>query len=310
MSPVLVGIFEPGSPEWLAARANGIGGSEISVVCRTNKWTSRFNLHHRKQGTASEIEDNPQMRAGRALEEAIVREWWAANHPEFLVAGDGRHQYAHADRPWQIGAPDRLLYRHEDLVGPAQPVALLEVKTARYADEWGDEDTDEVPLAYEQQCWWNLDVFGLDRCYLVVLIAGSDYREYVIEANPAECADMRREAELFLAPDFRPDIDRDGLPADSTYGTVRELNPDIEPVDHDLDGRLARRYIAAIDAAEATAEELTLAKSLVVDAMGTARRAVWDGTTIATRQTKQGGLPYLVKGRKLPDLTTQTGEAA
>ena len=47
---VLIGTFSPGSEEWLAARADGLGGSEVAAVLGLSPFESRFSLWHRKAG--------------------------------------------------------------------------------------------------------------------------------------------------------------------------------------------------------------------------------------------------------------------
>ena len=48
--PTVLGWFEPGTSDWHAARANGIGGSEIAAVLGLSPYESRFSLWHRKKG--------------------------------------------------------------------------------------------------------------------------------------------------------------------------------------------------------------------------------------------------------------------
>lgn len=309
MSAVYLGTFEAGSPEWSAVRRRAVGGSEVAAVLGLSPWESPFSLWWRKNGELAPIEETPEMEWGKRLED-VVAEKYADEHPEVVPVGMGVAQYAHADRPWQIAAPDRLLippYNGDERSARERAEALLEVKTARYADGWGEPGTDEIPLHYRCQVLWYLDVFGLDRCAVAVLIAGSDYREYEVTYDADECELIRNRVAAFVAS-------LDGAPPSidshtATYEALRELHPEIDGSDHDLDGRLARRYIAARLATKAAKDEEQHAKSLIADAMGEARRALWDGSVIARRQTKGGGLPYVV-GVDLPEITTTTGEAA
>lgn len=59
--------------------------------------------------------------------------------------------------------------------------ALVEIKTARFAsDQWGREDTAEVPTHVLVQCQHELAVTGADVCYVAVLFSGSEPRRYII----------------------------------------------------------------------------------------------------------------------------------
>ncbi|TDD45408.1 hypothetical protein E1286_24125 [Nonomuraea terrae] len=88
------------------------------------------------------------------------------------------------------------------------------------------------------------------------------------------------------------------------------MHPDIADDDIDLDDDTATEYLASFAEAKTAEARHTAAKSRLAIAMGTARRARWRGKTIATRQTKNGGTPYLVAGRNLPNLAELIGATA
>lgn len=293
MSAVYLGDWPAGSPEWHEARRHGLGGSEIAAVLGLSPYESRFTLHHRKAGLAGPQEENNEMEWGKRLE-PVIADKWADEHPDVTLERTG--VWCHPDRPWQICSPDRFIIRS----GSDTP-DLLEIKTARVDVGWGAEGTDEVPPHIRVQCLWQADTFDRPRTFVAVLIGGCDYREYVIERDEAECAELRAAAVEFLdglAEGRLPDIDAHS----ATYTLIRELHPEIEPVEVPLETDLAVAYVSthrAVKDAEARHAE---AKSRVAAAMGTAQRATWDGHTIATRQARQGGTPYVVVGRKLPDL--------
>jgi putative phage-type endonuclease len=296
MTAVLIGRFDPGSPQWHAARANGIGGSEIAAVIGLSPFESRFSLWHRKAGTIGPVEDDPIMEWGRRLEPAVAGKF-LDEHAPLLRSSTYGGTFAHPDRPWQIANPDLLLVNGNTA---PEPCAVLEVKTSPFGDGWGEAGADQVPPHVRCQALWYLDVLGLQVAYVVVLIGGHDYREYRIDADPDEQAELRAAAERFLAElaaGQRPDIDEHG----ATYQAIREMHPDIDPEEVVLGNDLARSYIAAKaceKAAKAAAQEAT---SRVADAMGNAQRATWDGQVIARRQARDGGTPYVVAARDLPD---------
>ena len=287
--PTLLGWFEPGTPEWHAARANGIGGSEIAAVVGLSPHESRFSLWHRKKGLVGPVEENPQMRWGKKHEPTICAEF-AELHPEWIVHISGT--YAAAGRAWQIANPDRLLYRPET----DEPFALLEAKTARDDEGWGKEGTGEIPVHYRAQCLWYLDVLGLPVCHLAVLIAGADYREYLVEYDPDEARILREAGARFmddLARDNRPDIDGHS----ATYQAIREIPEGLDPVDVEIDTALRDRFYAAQDAFWAAEDELTACKGELLDAIGTGQRAVCERQRIATRTVRDGHTYSLMPAR-------------
>ena len=289
--PTVLGWFEPGSPQWHAARANGIGGSEIAAVLGLSPYESRFSLWHRKKGLISPAEENPVMYWGTALEPVICAEF-AKRHPEWIP--HDAPTYAAAGRPWQIANPDRLLYTPGN--DSDEPDELLEAKTARDDAGWGEEGTDEIPVYYRAQCLWYLDVLGLQRCHVPVLIGGSDYREYVVEYDPADALMQRQAGADFmrsLADDVRPDIDGHS----ATYQAVREIPEGLDPVDVEIPTALRDRFHTAQDAFWAAEDELTACKGLLLDEIGTGRRAVCERERIATRTVRDGKTYQLLPAR-------------
>jgi putative phage-type endonuclease len=182
-----VPVLAPGATtaDWLAARRNGIGGSDVAAILGVSKWVGPTKVYYDKLGVLPD-EDNAAMEWGRRLESA-VRQKFADEHPEFHVT-EGPGLVAHPERPWQLATIDGLAAETPD----GEPVAIVEVKTGRAgADDWGDELTDEVPLPYLCQVTWYLDVYGLSAGFLAVLLDGRDYREYVIEYDAVLAAKLR-----------------------------------------------------------------------------------------------------------------------
>lgn len=304
MQAVYIGQFEVGSPEWHEARRGGLGGSEIAAVLGLSAWESPFSLWHRKAGTLGPTDDTELMEAGRRLEPVICQKF-ADDHPEFSVEVTG--MWRHADRPWQLASPDRLLFSADTAgatnVAPLPAaVGILEAKFALYDDEWGEPGTDEIPPGYLIQVRWYLDVFGLDVCWVVVFIGScGEFRTYVVRPDAADTALMRAEAPAFLRTvqaGQRPAIDGH----DATYEAVRKLHPDIDGTRVELDAALVARYIRAKRAGRAAHDDEQAATAAVADAMGTAHKATYAGHTIARRQARGDNPPYVVAARNLADL--------
>ncbi|MFE5514500.1 YqaJ viral recombinase family protein [Streptomyces sp. NPDC056529] len=286
VEPTIVGFFEPGSPEWHAARAQGIGGSEIAAVVGLSPYESRFSLWHRKKALLGLVEESEPMYWGKVHEPGIAARF-SELHPELLVAPSPT--YAAAGRSWQIANPDRKVYGEG-------PVELLEIKTARDDEGWGKQGTDQIPVWYRCQCLWYLDVLGASRCHVAVLIAGSEYREYVIDYNADEATLLREAGARFmhdLEHDVRPDIDGHS----ATYQTVRVLPEGLDDVDVEVDPLLVRRFHDAQDAYWEAEDELTACKASLLDVIGTGRRAVLAGDRVATRTVRDGKTHSLMPAR-------------
>ena len=282
----LVGHFEPGSQEWHAARAEGLGGSEIAAVLGLSPFESRFSLWHRKAGLAGPVEETEQMRAGKYFEPGIAQ-WFADEHPELQVRHMGT--WRNRERPWQIANPDRS-------AKGADGYEVVEIKNVHDLDGWGKPGTDEVPVYYRAQVLWYLDVLGLSRARIAIAIAGCKFAEYVVPYSANEAGIMRREAVEFLRTvreRERPSIDEHA----ETYQVIREMHPDIDDVQAEIPRDIAWRFRTACDAHKTAEAEKRAATAAVADAMGTARRAICDGVLIATRQARGGGTPFVVAAK-------------
>ncbi len=87
-----------------------------------------------------------------------------------------------------------------------------------------------------------------------------------------------------LARDNRPDIDGHS----ATYQAIREIPEGLDPIDIEITTELRDRFHAAQDAAWAAEDELTACKGELLDAIGTAQRAVCERKSIASRSVRDG----------------------
>lgn len=279
--PTVLGWFEPGTPGWHAARAAGIGGSEIAAVMGISPYESRFSLWHRKQGLIAPVEESEVMYWGKVHEPAICARF-AELHPERFVSM--APTYAAADHPWMIANPDRLIV---PAPGADHCVEIVEAKTARDDHEWGEPGTDDIPVHYRAQCLWYMRVLRGTRCHVPVLIAGSEYREYVIEYDQAEADLMQAAGAEFMQTirqHERPDIDGHS----ATFQTIKALPEGQDDIDIEVSTARRDRYFAALAAAKTAEEEKRAAAGFLLDEIGTGRRAVCERRTVATRTVRDG----------------------
>ena len=288
---VLIGHLTPGTEAWEEARTGlTITATEIAAVVGLSPWMSRFTLWHKKAGLrVAPFEMSSPIEWGVRLEDAVALKW-QEEHPGFLAAPAGTWQ--HREREWQRATPDRLVYPQPagEFEVPDQADELLEVKTSPFGDDWGpDGAEDGVPVWYRCQAMWQMDTLGLrTRTRFGVLISGHDYREYTVEYDEAEAQILRDAAVDFLdevRDGKRPPIDG----ADDTYQTIRVQPDGFDDIDVEIPPVDATRYETAQAAAKAAAAELTAAKSVVLDHIGTGKRAVVGERRIAYRIAKPDG---------------------
>jgi len=281
----LVGKFEPGSPEWHAARADGIGGSEIAAVLGISPWESAFSLWHRKRGIVPPREANTEMDAGRRLE-PVICDVFEERHPELrLQRSPGT--FRNRKRRWQIANPDGLLF---DLsAGPdAPPCALLEAKFALTADKWGPEFTSAIPEYYLAQGDHYGDTLGVRLIYVMVFIGSTgEFREYEVTVDPDDVQTLRAAGAEFMrqvAENKRPRIDGH----EQTLRVVKQLPEGMVDLDVEVWPVLRDQYFDALNVFAAAESEKRRAQSLVLDQIGDGRRAVCRGERVATRTVRDG----------------------
>lgn len=298
MSAVVVTRPDTPRAEWLAKRRQGIGSSDIAGIIGVSPYASPLSLYHVKRGDLPEDDDRERFRMGRLLEDVIAG-LHAERHPEHRITTCG--MYAHADWPWQLATPDRLLLPIEG----HPPVALLEAKTDAQGWLWGDDGTHDVPEYVRAQVTWQMDVLGVPRAWVGLLDGSFEYREYVVPYDAVYAKALRNAGEEFwrsVQDGQPPSIDGHG----ATTATLKALHPEVENRAVELDEDLASDYRTAVqDAREAEAAK-DEATNRVLAVIGSARKASRDGHTVATRSVYEQRYPDLERLRaEHPDLLAQ-----
>jgi putative phage-type endonuclease len=158
--------------EWLAARRTGIGGSDAAAVLGLSRWRSPLDVFIDKIGEGGDTEDTPAMYWGRRLERIILDAYVEQTGVSVDAPVGVYRMLRSSERPWQLYSPDALAADR-----------LVEIKTARTAEGWGEPGSDEVPDEYAVQVQHGMAVTGLPRCDVAVLIGGSDFRVYTVERD-------------------------------------------------------------------------------------------------------------------------------
>lgn len=275
----LLGTFENGSPEWHEARADGIGGSEVGTILGLNPWESPFYLWASKtDNIPPKVLDSFAVKLGNYLEPVILDTILPDQHPDWEIYRTGTYQ--HPTIPYLHANPDALAKVDGEWV-------VVEVKTSR--NYWS-----EVPPAYRAQVMHYMNILGIKRGVVIGLV-GMDWVEHWIEFDEFEAQVIEQKCAEFwklVVDNEQPSYDG----SESTYEAVREMHPDIDGTEVEIDGA---HYLtlaqSKFDEAEA---ELRLAKSEVLAKMGTAQHCYieYQGKKIrvASRQSRKGSRPFLI----------------
>jgi putative phage-type endonuclease len=281
---VFLGNYESGSEEWHNLRNEdaAIGGSDIGAIAGLSPWESAITKWAKKtKQIPDNLEPNMSMRLGNKLETPIL-EIFAEEHPDYEIFTTGT--WAHKEFSWQRANPDALYRKPDGTWG------IIEVKFSR--DYWS-----EVPQHYRAQVLWYMNVFAIQEAVLVAL-AGSSYQEFEVEWDSFEATSLIAAAYRFRESVLKVEMpDWDG--SNSTFETIRAMNPKIEDGEEHLD-ELGVHYFNALSDYEQTEKRLTELKSRVLKAMAGKKRGIIYGEHAISLRARGMGNPYIhnEKGKK------------
>ncbi|EOM78037.1 hypothetical protein Rrhod_0578 [Rhodococcus rhodnii LMG 5362] len=284
----------PGSPEW----ARTITASKIPAILGVSRFQSQFSLWHEMAGNyRREISDEKRdlFDYGHAVELAAAH-YWKSKNPGWRLS-PGERQFTRDDLPFANAATiDRQATR-----GRARRV--VEIKTARSLEEWGDDGTGEVPADYAAQVIWQQYITGWhDRADLVLWPQYGMPRIYHVEydAPIADVIVQRAAAWHQSLIDGTPPLLDDTI---ATYETVRALHPDIDAdTETEIDLTLAVDYLAATAELRDLEAHVRGLKSRVLDRMGNTQHATSHGHRIASRRPTRGNSIALYAAKTTPEL--------
>lgn len=268
----------PHTDEWHAARAKGIGASEIAAVLGISPRESPFSLYWRKVN-GWEADLSAVMEWGNRLERVISHKF-ADEHPEYFLS-DG-HLEAAVAPSWMVATPDFFVWQADPPPQWMRPVGLLECKTAHSADGWGESGGDDIPVHYRAQTQWQMAVCDMNWCAVAVLIGGSDYREYLIRRDEKDIAVMVTAARRFMArieAGDPPPLDDH----DATLTTLKRLHPDLVDEQATVPDDIAAGYLRAARMKRLAEKVIARYEAQIRSQAGAARTITTaDGRKVAT----------------------------
>lgn len=190
-------------------RRRFIGGSDVAAVLGISPWRTPLQLWEAKTRPALESQE-PKKRVltrGHRWEsvvaEMLVEHLQGRGHTVEIVRSNER--YIDPERPYLAAEID-----YELRLDGEPDITNVELKTVHpfKAREWGDEDTDEVPVWYTAQAMHGLGVTGRRRCLVAPLFGADEIRAYPIERDDETIAAMRARCAAFwnlVQTGVRPD---------------------------------------------------------------------------------------------------------
>jgi putative phage-type endonuclease len=261
-----------GTPEWLATRRNGIGGSDAPIIVGESPYRSPFDLWTEKVGLVAPAAETDAMAWGRRLEPLVAAAYTEATGRRLRRV---TRLLRNRERPWQLASIDR------EVVGERR---LVEIKTTR-SPRW--DGADPVPGDVLAQLEHYLSVTGYDVADVAVLVGGSDLRVIEIGRDDAYIRDL-----IELEADFMHRVEsRTAPPVDGSEATRRTLGR-LHPRDDgtelaatpETDRLLADLRVARERATEAADRAATVENGLR-GVMGAASMLVGPGYRVSFRKS-------------------------
>ena len=245
--------------KWLEYRRMGIGGSDASVVCGINKYKSPIELFMEKTGRTPHREAGEAAYWGVRLE-PLVRD-------EFTLRTG--LEVSHLKRILQSGEHPFMLANLDGVVEcPEHGACVFEAKTAG-AYLLGDWE-EGVPDAYTLQVQHYMAVTGYKGAYIAALIGGNTFKWRFVKRDE-ELIAMLVELEAGFWELVQTDTPP---PPDGSEACARfmgETFPNSVSAGIELPkdaAALIRRYDAACEQMEASAERKRLAENLLKGMLG------------------------------------------
>lgn len=298
-------LIEPGSPEWLRV----ITPSKVAAIVGVSRYESPYGLWHRMKGVLDPEPHKDIFDTGHAFELALGY-LWKVDNPGWRLSqgasrpGSTRNVVQVATN--EFGFPAVATLDRRASRGTLRRV--VEFKTARSLEDWGDEFTGDCPGDYYTQVQMLMAFTGWTKVPAHLTVMGPFFRHYTYEIEfRGDLVDtlmhVCRQFWASLAADTPPPLDQHK----ATYQAVRDLHPDI---DRGVVVDVPRGLITELREAKAQIEDAKVwergCTTRLLDLMNGAQYARVGETIVADRRNHASGSVALVVNKK--PFATQTAE--
>lgn len=165
--------------EWLEARKQGVGASEIGTILGVNPYDTPYQLWLRKTGRAPMVEENFLMKAGHYLESAIAQFCADETGVEIIKQSAGDFIVVDQSRQFLRVSPDRYAWLPNSRHTKENKVIIECKSTQKQIFE------DDIPLSWFTQVMYQLGVCEMNQAYLAWLTQGREfgYKHIVFDAD-------------------------------------------------------------------------------------------------------------------------------
>lgn len=179
-------------------RSSFIGGSDVAAVLGLSKYQTPYELWLEKTGQAPKREFTAQearrLRRGKKLEPHIL-DLFLEENPHIKIVTRGA-RYCDHELTFLAAEID---FEWIDTRDPDAEIRNGEIKSVDgfARNEWGEIDTDEVPIHYAAQAMHGLAVTGRNHCIVIGMFGMDNLVPYHIFRDADTIAQMRAQCVVF-----------------------------------------------------------------------------------------------------------------
>lgn len=232
---LLIQTVDMSHEQWLEARRNGIGGSDVSAIAGLNKWKSPVAVYLDKVGQ-SPLEDKTGEAAywGNVMEDIVAQEFSVRTG---LKVRRRNAILKHPEHDFMFANVDRLI------IGKREG---LECKTASefLKGEW---EAEEIPAAYLLQIQHYMAVTGYKAWHIAVLIGGNKFIHKKVDRDDELINYIIQIEKDFWENHVLKEVPPSFDGSDASVDLLKALYPESEPESEINLPKEAERLIEALD---------------------------------------------------------------
>lgn len=286
----------------LQRRKKHIGASEVAALFGESPWLTPTDLYWSKVSKEiPEQNENASISMGN-LTESLILDYASQDLGEPLLRNQFRVSKA------EDGG---ILSATYDAISTGSDRFAVEAKYSVQHDQWGEADTDEVPLYYWLQCQAQILVLDLDQVFLYRLNPGGfgiQFDRYRIKPDQAAIMTIIEEAKSFWNDhvlQLRPPTD-DPPPLELLKARKREPSKIVEVEDLELAERIFAEYQETNAKIKELSEHKELCQRSLIEMLGDGELAfLSDGKKISYKSFETKRLDTTALKKAHPDLVAE-----
>lgn len=214
-------------------RRTYLGSSDVAAILGLSKWKTPLDVYFEKLGQAQPPgpEKERIFRRGKRLEPVVLD--MLAEELDYEITARGA-RYRDPGYPWMAAEIDAETEIDGERVN-------IEVKTVHpfAAGEWGEMETDEIPIHYAAQAMYGLMVTGRQRCIFAALFGADNLVTYDLRRDEETIDGIRAKAIAFWTDHVLAKVPPEPIVLDDVYRLLRRDSDTIVEADKDLTRLLA-----------------------------------------------------------------------